>query len=346
MSEQKELALGRGPETTEYIQGSRVLQDLHGIEGDEPRKLAKAEYLYQKDECFEALVQVVSTIPVAEKNKDIWCLYEALTLEMMILVMSGQASSAEPLMKALKERVMAAGRDEVLEKNIDALAVWASMYDGSMETMNQWMKRCAPDEHTEFSLEDTFRYIVKLRCYLIQEKHMALLSLGERLKSGLKQLERPMDLCEINVLLAISCYVQRKLEQAFNYIGEALQVAEQYRYDRLIGDEGKQVYQLLLDYRKERGRTPYSDRVADIARRTGLLYPNYLKSQKTSGQNLSEGELKVLRLMKEELSNSEIAAYLDVSLNTVKFHSKNIYKKLEVNSRGQALKQARNLGIL
>jgi len=228
---QKELTFIRGPETTEHpsdrlpitatgrpsvlnamkdftpwgeqLLGNReqftqILHSLYHMEGDELYKLAQAEYLYQQDKCFEALVLVVSTIPLMEKKKNMWCLSASLTLEMMILVMSGQAASAAPLMKALKERVMAVGRDEALEQNIEALEVWASMYDGHGETMYQWLKQGAPDEHTEFSLRDTFRYIIKLRCYLIQEKHMLLFSLAERLKSALKEAGRPMDVCEVN----------------------------------------------------------------------------------------------------------------------------------------------------
>lgn len=52
---------------------------------------------------------------------------------------------------------------------------------------------------------------------------------------------------------------------------------------------------------------------------------------------LSARELEVLRLMAEGLSNQEIAGRLFVSLNTIKTHSANIFEKLEVRRRTQAV---------
>ena len=61
---------------------------------------------------------------------------------------------------------------------------------------------------------------------------------------------------------------------------------------------------------------------------------------------LSERELEVLELIAEGLTNQEIASRLFVSLNTVKAHTRNVYGKLDVHSRTQALTRARALGIL
>ena len=60
---------------------------------------------------------------------------------------------------------------------------------------------------------------------------------------------------------------------------------------------------------------------------------------------LSERELEVLRLLKTELSGPEIARELMVSLNTVRFHTKNIYAKLHANNRRSAVNRAIELGL-
>ena len=54
----------------------------------------------------------------------------------------------------------------------------------------------------------------------------------------------------------------------------------------------------------------------------------------------------MLQLLTAGLSNQEIAERLIVSLNTIKTHVKNIYAKLGVESRTQAIARARQLGIL
>ena len=61
---------------------------------------------------------------------------------------------------------------------------------------------------------------------------------------------------------------------------------------------------------------------------------------------LSERELEVLDLIAEGLTNPEIAARLYLSLNTVKAHTRNIYGKLDVHTRTQAVARARALGVL
>jgi len=61
---------------------------------------------------------------------------------------------------------------------------------------------------------------------------------------------------------------------------------------------------------------------------------------------LSDRELDALKLIAEDLSNQEIADKLFISLNTVKTHVKNIFLKLEVDSRTHALTKAKELGII
>lgn len=62
--------------------------------------------------------------------------------------------------------------------------------------------------------------------------------------------------------------------------------------------------------------------------------------------DLSEREREVLDCLAEGMSNKEIAMKLFISENTVKTHLQNLYAKLEVSRRTQAVARARDLGIL
>ena len=61
---------------------------------------------------------------------------------------------------------------------------------------------------------------------------------------------------------------------------------------------------------------------------------------------LTEREAEVLELIAEGLSNREIAERLIMTVNTVKTHIKNIYGKLQVSRRVQAVKRAKQLKLL
>jgi LuxR family transcriptional regulator, maltose regulon positive regulatory protein len=63
-------------------------------------------------------------------------------------------------------------------------------------------------------------------------------------------------------------------------------------------------------------------------------------------ERLSESELRVLRYLPTNLRAPEIASELFVSLNTIRTHLRNVYAKLGVHSRADAVKRGRELGLL
>jgi LuxR family maltose regulon positive regulatory protein len=61
---------------------------------------------------------------------------------------------------------------------------------------------------------------------------------------------------------------------------------------------------------------------------------------------LSARELEVLTLLSDGLTNQEIAVRLTLAVSTVKVHTRNLYSKLDVHSRIQAVARAHELGLL
>jgi LuxR family maltose regulon positive regulatory protein len=61
---------------------------------------------------------------------------------------------------------------------------------------------------------------------------------------------------------------------------------------------------------------------------------------------LTKQELKILQMIEMGLSNKQIAEQIQVTAETVKSHVKNLYRKLEVNSRWQALHRGKELNLL
>ena len=71
-----------------------------------------------------------------------------------------------------------------------------------------------------------------------------------------------------------------------------------------------------------------------------------LSRRKPSGEELSERELEVLCLMAKGAANKEISAELNIAQSTVKTHITNIFQKLGVNDRTEAVTQALKKGII
>ena len=131
----------------------------------------------------------------------------------------------------------------------------------------------------------------------------------------------------------------------------ALSLAEPGGYVRTFADEGAPMAQLLTLV-KARGMAPegYVDKLlAAIGVEELPGQPAARRLQASTFpliEPLSERELEVLSLVAAGLSNQEIAAKLVIAEGTVKKHLHNIFGKLNVRSRTQAVMRAPELGLL
>ena len=89
---------------------------------------------------------------------------------------------------------------------------------------------------------------------------------------------------------------------------------------------------------------PRGSGVLDVLR--GLSPTARQQSSSPPAQELSPGELRVLRYLPTNLSRPEIAGELSVSANTVSAHVRSIYAKLGVGDRSSAVQRARQLRLL
>ena len=175
--------------------------------------------------------------------------------------------------------------------------------------------------------------------------HDALGLLG-RLLAAAEAGGRVGNVIEILLLQALAHEAHGDLHSAQMPFARALALAEPEGYVRLFVDEGPPLARLLRTMQQE-GRKANGylhSLLAAFGRQPDLPPPSV--SPPASEEPLSEREREVLRLIAEGLSNQELAARLYLSPHTIKVHTRNIYGKLGVTSRTQALARARALGIL
>jgi LuxR family transcriptional regulator, maltose regulon positive regulatory protein len=173
------------------------------------------------------------------------------------------------------------------------------------------------------------------------------LVLLERLLEDAEAKMRMRSVLEVLLLRALALQAQEDYAGAMTALGRALALAEPEGYIRLFLDEGGPMLALL--------RQAYAHNIAPayvetLLKATGELitedlyhsssFPNLLI------EPLTAREREVLRLLDEGASNREIAEHLVLSVNTVKKHVLNLYGKLGVQSRTQAIAKARTLNLL
>ena len=322
-----------------------LLKVLYGRDYRQIYDILAGEIFYQRNESFDAMVRITSAIPVLEKNKNYVFLCVALYIQTSILAINGEVKSAGIIMTHLRDRVKDID-GSIFDNNIDAMAAKLALYEGDLEFINDWFKHKAPDENEEFNLIDAYRYFIKLRCYLLYDKHLALMSLAERLKVYFEQSHRYIDLIGVSCLEAMSWYKTGRKDRAFEIMKVALKYAEQFQLIRVIADEGILMFKLLQDYQRERGTNPFLSKLIDVTRHVAVLYPDYLNITTEFNLKFTEMEKDILRLLEQGKTYDEIAEMFYISVNTVRYHIKKIYPKLDVTSSSQAIFKAKKMGII
>ena len=158
--------------------------------------------------------------------------------------------------------------------------------------------------------------------------------------------------------------------EALRWTAEAIQAAEPWRYVRIFTGYGPKGRELLEDYLRflEKSRQepvrikkkykygnvknmPYKDWLDYIlrkAKKSQARYPGTKKEEKEAypAEKLTLTEQMVLQYLKQGCTNGEISREMNIKLPTVKSHIYNIYKKLGVSTRLQAVEKGREKGFL
>ncbi len=248
----------------------------------------------------------------------------------------------------------------------EAMRARVLLMQGQVDLVWRWIEASglAIDDGLSFPLEQT--YLALARALIARQNSRAALHLLARWLHDAESKGRFNSVIEIQLLRALAFQSAGHTLDVANALEHALTLAEPEGYIRTFVDEGEPMQLLIADFRVqiEKQASPlrqYVDKLLaafstsdssppdqQISTPTPLRFGDY--SQQAAITDLvelpSERELEVLRLIDAGLSNREIAERLIVGLGTIKTHINNLYRKLDVNSRTQALARARELGLL
>jgi LuxR family maltose regulon positive regulatory protein len=142
---------------------------------------------------------------------------------------------------------------------------------------------------------------------------------------------------EVFALQSLIDDAQGNEQAAMNKVEQAIRLSEPGGWIRLFVDLGPGMASLLHKLQNKDVALDYIGQILD-AFEPGEHQP--ITTNHGLAEPLTDRELEVLALLKERLSNKEIASHLIVSANTVRQHNSNIYRKLQVNTRREAVNKA------
>jgi LuxR family maltose regulon positive regulatory protein len=201
------------------------------------------------------------------------------------------------------------------------------------------------------SAEHEQALLTYVRLRLAQKRAREILPTLAALERWAQADARYGDLITIHILQALAQHSLGREEQALAYLEESVCQAEAEEYRRAFLDEGPTAVDLLARLHTITPAFIGSLLEAVPATSSETVETNRLPSSSGAIQPelveaLSERELEILRLIAAGLSNQEIGERLTVTLRTVKWHIHNIYGKLGVHSRTQAISRAGESDLL
>ncbi len=251
----------------------------------------------------------------------------------------------------------ASGREEKAEGALaraeDSLATFPSLPDAvhltSIRSRMRIPRRWSSPEDSS-SLEPDNLPVVLREIQLITLARLALdrdrpgevAQLCETILATAEEAGRQARVIEARLLAALALAAQEIGREAQAALTHSLTLAEPEGYKRLYLDEGQPAAALLAAFLDDPASPEHLRPYA-----AGLLgaFEGGTAAGEALVEPLSERELEVVRLVAEGLTNQQIAARLIITLHTVKKHTSNIYGKLGVSSRTQAVARARELGL-
>lgn len=287
-----------------------------------------------------AMELLTAGIAEAEAGGELEMRYAGIGVLCRLFVAQGNLDRAQKILDSFQKQ-LDRRENTRLWSNLRAQQVRLALLAGDIGIAQQWLRVEAPDETDSFIILDRYGYMTKLRLYLAENRMTEFSYLVNRMLQYYRAYQRPYGQAECLLLMAIARYRQHKNNWC-SALKEAMAICERYQLVRLVADEGEAALMLTKYLQPD---TPYRTAVLEAVCTQAQRYPAYLASQQMERQALTEMEQEVFRLMAVGKKNEEIAAVLHITVRTVKFHTGNLYRKLNVSGRMEAIRRATELGI-
>jgi LuxR family maltose regulon positive regulatory protein len=260
-------------------------------------------------------------------------------------------------------------------RQIEAHQARLWLASGDLDAAERWAEEREQDRKVEHEVDGQMHLFVRgleerilAQLYVAQGRYEQATRLLALLLEALDAAGWTGVVIEVLSLQSLAQQGQGHADESLETLHRALSLAEPEGFARIFLDQGQPMARLLSTYRARRatseGLRPYAERLlAAFERERAVLDRRHastsnLKPETWVTQNvgletdrpaliepLTDREREVLSLVVAGLSNREIADRLTVTLGTAKRHVSNIYAKLGVHSRVQAVARARELGL-
>ncbi|MVX62674.1 hypothetical protein GKZ28_03005 [Clostridium chromiireducens] len=257
-------------------------------------------------------------------------------------------SSSEDAFNYIKKAENTIVNNRLFNVSIDLEVVKQNMFlrIGNFQHAEALVKSEIFEREVKYNIEYLFFYMVKLRYYMLSNSLSEAEKLVDKLYESFEKRKIYKVVAEALILKGLISDKLGNTQETLKCLSKAIMLSYKEYYMRIFLDEGQSLKNIMVKLRNKletdlnEGAKIFLNEIIN-----GFDEVNDIKKL-DNNDLLSIRELEVLEYLKEGLTNLEIADSLFVSVNTVKTHLLNIYTKLDVHSRTEALAKAADLNIL
>ncbi|HMQ55966.1 MAG TPA: LuxR C-terminal-related transcriptional regulator [Anaerolineae bacterium] len=314
--------------------------------------LGLAELHREWNELEEAERQLATAFRAAEQGHYFGGLTIAHIIQAQIWRAKGQIDEALAAIRQAKDTLS----ESPVEPWRQAVEARLWLAHGNLAAARAWAAQSGlPGPDPEAYIHLPGEHTTLVRVWLAEEKFEEATDLLDRMAKTYKRDNRYGRLVEVLLLQALTLLAQGKHDQVLGPLVQALELGQKGGFVRLFVDEGPVMVHLLKQNRArlDADLQPYVDRLLTAAGEVPAAQASPAitnlpvnRQVETLIEPLSDRELEVLQLIAAGLSNQEIADQLIIAEGTVKKHIHNIFGKLGVRRRSQAILRATELGLI
>ena len=259
----------------------------------------------------------------------------------------GRSDDAEATSQLLQEYVTALD-DPQFWVLVDSTKVRLAILQGRTATALHWLESSAPPAEKAMLWWLEIPCVSRCRALITEGSLASLEEAQERLHEYLRcneALHNNFHLISILALQAVANKKQHKLVDALAVLERALTLAQPGDFMFPFLELGQPMAEVLQHLADKNGLTDFVCRLRDRFQTIEQQHCNAATAKSVPSavgitETLTKRELDILALLAQRLQNKEIAAKLFVSPETVKSHLKNLYQKLGVSNRRDAVAKA------
>ena len=301
--------------------------------------LVRAEYAYDIGELEEARILANKSIYKAETKKQLTVTLNAYLVLMRISLVQGKVEEIEGYISEL-EHLAANNLNPTIHLQIEMIKTYIYGMSGQYEKIPEWFKN--------FDMKDGMDHLPNLivtsanlgMTLLCKEKYMQLEVFMEAFIEELRREKIVYPMIYVYILMAIARLQLYDEEEAMDTLMQAVEIAEPDGIIMPFIEYGGHIKMLLEILSK---RSEFVNRILQRYLYKGSVENKGIGQVNRINSLLTDREKEVMKLFTKGYKQSEIANELQITVDTVKRHIKNVYSKMDIHSKAELIEKIGNV---